>query len=104
MSSKHNPLDEMKMAMLGFEAGFASQDSSFLIKRVKAKIAELQANGTVIPESTTKIIYKRLCAEFKTAPINIFKHFDKKSKMLEFKNYSLNLFQSHPITFILPFF
>ena len=92
MSSKNNPLDEMKMAMLGFEAGFASQDPSFLINQVKEKIAELHANGTVIPESTTKIIYNRLCAEFKTAPINIFKHFDKKSKMLEFKNYSLNLF------------
>lgn len=31
LSMKNNPLDEMKMAMLGFEPGFISTDSSNLI-------------------------------------------------------------------------
>ena len=31
MTNKNNPLDEMKMAMLGFESGFSSMNSSALI-------------------------------------------------------------------------
>ena len=47
----------MKMAMLGFEPGFGSQNSSALIAQVKRKIAELHGAGTIVPESTTKVIY-----------------------------------------------
>lgn len=57
MSARNNPLDEMKMAMLGFEPGFGSQNSSALIAQVKRKIAELHGAGTIVPESTTKVIY-----------------------------------------------
>ena len=103
MTTKSNPLDDMKMAMLGFEPGFSSLNSSSLIAKIKGKIAELHGHGTVIPESTTRIIYKRLCTEFKTAPINIFKHYNQKSGSLEFDNYGLNATQALPITFILPY-
>lgn len=64
MKSKNNPLDEMKMAMLGFEPGFAIAGSSELINSVQRKIAELNGLGTFVPEATTKIIYKKLCDEF----------------------------------------
>ena len=103
MSARNNPLDEMKMAMLGFEPGFGSQNSSALIAQVKRKIAELNGLGTVVPESTTKVIYQRLCAEFQTAPINIFKHYDRGSDALSFQNYGLNATQAQPITYILPY-
>ena len=60
----NNPLDLMKMAMLGFEAGFVSANTSALIASIKSKIAELNNIGTVIPEDTQEVIYKRLCDEF----------------------------------------
>ena len=63
MNIKNNPLDQMKMSMLGFEAGFAIADSNGLIHSVKKKIAELHGLGTYIPESTSKVIYQKLCDE-----------------------------------------
>ena len=50
--------------MLGFEPGFVDQDKDELLAKIKNKIYDLRAQGTVIPESTVKVIYQRLCAEF----------------------------------------
>lgn len=63
----------------------------------------MYAQGIKIPESTVKVIYQRLCAEFQTAPINIFKHYTRKDSTLKFDNYGLNHKQAQPITFILPY-
>ena len=41
MSTKNNPLDQMKMQMLGFEPGFQDLDSEILLERIKTKIAEM---------------------------------------------------------------
>ena len=74
-----------------------------MLAKIKSKILEMNAQGTSIPESTTKIIYARLCAEFQTAPINIFKHYHRKDSTLRFENYGLNHTQAQPIPYILPF-
>ena len=41
MSTKNNPLDQMKMQMLGFEPGFQDLDSHILLDRIKTKISEM---------------------------------------------------------------
>ena len=72
------------MAMLGFEQGFALGSSNTLIAKVKEKIGELNSAGTVIPDATQKVIYKKLCTQYKTAPIDVFKKMsaDKKSLVM----------------------
>ena len=64
MSAKNNPLDEMKMAMLGFEPGYTDKDTTELINKIKKKINDLNNSGTIIPESTIKVIYQKLCSDF----------------------------------------
>lgn len=49
MTSKNTPLDDMKMAMLGFESGFQSANSAELVMSIRKKIAELNGQGTEIP-------------------------------------------------------
>ena len=80
----------MKMAMLGFAQGFSLGSANTLISKVKEKINELSAVGTVIPDATQKVIYKRLCTEYKTAPIDIFKKMSVDKKSLVLQNYALN--------------
>ena len=61
----------------------------------------LNSNGNQLPIRTAKNVYKRLCGDMNTAPINIFKHF--KDTELSLSNYPLNNQQAKPIAFIMPF-
>ena len=91
------------MAMLGFSSGFAQGQNSKLIDEIKRKIAELHGHGTYIPEATSKVIYKKLCTEYQTAPIDVFKKMNVNKTALLLHNYSLNEQQSKPISLIIPY-
>jgi hypothetical protein len=76
MTDKNNPLDQMKMQLLGFDNGFTKMTPGDLINQIKDRIAYFNSSGTSISDKTTKTIYNRICNEFQTAPINIFKHYN----------------------------
>ncbi len=103
MAEGSNPIDQAKMAMFGFEKGLTDLSPNDLISKIKQRIDYFNASGTGIPEKTAKTIYKRLCMELQTAPIDVFKHYNKEEKTLEFDNYGLSNKQAMPMVYVMPF-
>ena len=64
LSGGHNPMDEAKMSMLGFEKNYKEMSPSDLIASIKDRISYFNQAETKIPDKTTKAIYKKLCSEF----------------------------------------
>jgi len=91
------------MAMLGFEPGFAIAGASEQVEKVMLKIAELNGMGLTVPETTVKVIYKKLCNEFMTPSIDVFKRINNEKTQMKFENYGLNETQTKPITLIMPY-
>ena len=83
-----NPLNERRMAALGFQRDYTLKDPSGIIHTVKTQVEKLKRVGSIVPIGTAKNIYEKICGDMNTAPINIFKHY-KKSE-LSLTNYTLN--------------
>lgn len=91
------------MKVLGYGQGFALRDSTGLISDVKSRLGELASYGTVIPDATKKVLYRKLCNEYKTAPIDVFKKLNHERTELRFENYALNEQQAKPLSLIIPY-